>query len=760
MFKNVASQKWIVFAFDETDNTAVTGDAAQITGNLRIDGAAANAIDDTNPTELEDGYYIFDITQAETNGDYILIAPASSTGDVQVIGCPAAVFTRPPYFNALGIASDGDLTKVNTLDGHTAQTADNDTKLTAIEIDTGTTLPTSLATHDADIKAEFNSFAVGSAAVSKVADSATVTLGTETDTYAKTTALDSDYHIVTSDGNDDIDFYYQFDVGGNGIPVEIVWNGYFRGNNKTIAVEAWNWTGTPAWEQIGSITGTSGTTDQSHVFVTTTGHVGLTTNDGLVRIRFYSVDCTDLAIDRILCSYAVVAESVGYADGAIWVDSAGTAGAKVYTNGTADNPCPWANALTLNASLGLNRFHIANGNTVTLGAAAAAYSLLGANWNLALGGQSIEGLYVEGPNCLVTGIGTATVTPPSFKNCKFGTVTLPPCGMLDCGFAGHVTGGSAGQYAIKGGFSLVAGTGSPEFTFTGLGSATGVNARGWTGGAKYNLDSDCTVSHEVLAGGGTHMVSNAATIEIRGTTRSLDLDLTGAGQIQFVGITGLIDISGATSAAVNLYGVSSSITNTSNTPGVTLTDATQTSVDQNAILADTNELQTDWTNAGRLDAILDLVLEDTANLQGNQGNWATATSVDLNADAIKAVSYDESTAFPIRSDDTGATEIARTGADSDTLEDISDEIAGLNNISAAEVNAEVDSALDTALPGSPTAGSVNDYVKRAKFALCNKWTIDETNGNLEVFNDVGGSFTTVAAAFTTLANVTTRKKIL
>ena len=119
MEKNVAGQKWIVFAFDLTDNTPKTGDAAQITGNLRIDGGAANAIDDTNPTELEDGFYSFDITQAESNGDMILISPASSTSDIQVIGVPGVYSTTAPNFNALGIESDGDLTKVNLCDANT-----------------------------------------------------------------------------------------------------------------------------------------------------------------------------------------------------------------------------------------------------------------------------------------------------------------------------------------------------------------------------------------------------------------------------------------------------------------------------------------------------------------------------------------------------------------------------------------------------------------------------------------------------------------
>ena len=106
--KNVASQKWVVFAFDLTDNTAKTGDAAQITAEVSIDGAAGGGnITDTNPTELEDGYYVFDLDQSETNGDYILILPESSTGSIQVIGAPMAVWTTPPFFPTLSIDSNG-----------------------------------------------------------------------------------------------------------------------------------------------------------------------------------------------------------------------------------------------------------------------------------------------------------------------------------------------------------------------------------------------------------------------------------------------------------------------------------------------------------------------------------------------------------------------------------------------------------------------------------------------------------------------------
>ena len=64
---------------------------------------------------------------------------------------------------------------------------------------------------------------------------------------------------------------------------------------------------------------------------------------------------------------------------------------------------------------------------------------------------------------------------------------------------------------------------------------------------------------------------------------------------------------------------------------------------------------------------------------------ATVTSVTngvtLANDAITAAKYDETTAFPIVSVDSGATQIARTGADADTLETLSDQIDTLPTIS-------------------------------------------------------------------------------
>lgn len=88
--RNVASQTIRVFAFDRTDNTPVTGDAANITAQITLDDGTPAASNDTNPAEVdstdEAGYYKFTLTQAESNAnDFLDFVPKSATADVQVI---------------------------------------------------------------------------------------------------------------------------------------------------------------------------------------------------------------------------------------------------------------------------------------------------------------------------------------------------------------------------------------------------------------------------------------------------------------------------------------------------------------------------------------------------------------------------------------------------------------------------------------------------------------------------------------------------
>lgn len=95
MFKNVAGQSYRVFAFNRLTNEPVTGAAASITAKLAKDFASPVASSDVNPTEVEDGYYLFALSQAETNCDDLAIYPEHSSSGITVIGCPASLRPRP-----------------------------------------------------------------------------------------------------------------------------------------------------------------------------------------------------------------------------------------------------------------------------------------------------------------------------------------------------------------------------------------------------------------------------------------------------------------------------------------------------------------------------------------------------------------------------------------------------------------------------------------------------------------------------------------
>lgn len=111
LYKNVASQKLAVYAHDTAADAAKTGDAAQISAQISLDGGATAATNDAAPTELDaadaPGIYIFDLTQAETNADLVIVCPVSSTADVSLE--PVIIYTLPGT-NA-GVSADA--TKIN-----------------------------------------------------------------------------------------------------------------------------------------------------------------------------------------------------------------------------------------------------------------------------------------------------------------------------------------------------------------------------------------------------------------------------------------------------------------------------------------------------------------------------------------------------------------------------------------------------------------------------------------------------------------------
>lgn len=98
--KNVAGQLLYVYAWNTTSGAPETGDAANITCQQSIDGAAFVDLTDTNPAEVDavrqKGFYKFTLEQTETNGDEILFIATSSTADVSIHN--VFVFTEPAYY--------------------------------------------------------------------------------------------------------------------------------------------------------------------------------------------------------------------------------------------------------------------------------------------------------------------------------------------------------------------------------------------------------------------------------------------------------------------------------------------------------------------------------------------------------------------------------------------------------------------------------------------------------------------------------------
>jgi hypothetical protein len=83
-----------VFAFNRNTSQPQLGDAANITCRFSLDNGARTALNDTNPVELEDGYYLFDVQQTENNGATVDFFPESTTANIQVIPVEHSRYTR------------------------------------------------------------------------------------------------------------------------------------------------------------------------------------------------------------------------------------------------------------------------------------------------------------------------------------------------------------------------------------------------------------------------------------------------------------------------------------------------------------------------------------------------------------------------------------------------------------------------------------------------------------------------------------------
>lgn len=340
-----------------------------------------------------------------------------------------------------------------------------------------------------------------------------------------THALDGITHDIeaANDTTEKIDVYYEFSVGGDGIPTGVSAHHQLEkggGAGKNITIYAYSWGGA-TWEQIGSLDSDTVLASDNYSLFST--HVGTGANLGLVRIRYDTgtvafTTTTKLLVDQILVQYTVVSRTVGYDGGQVFIDTVnGTAGTESFVNGTADNPSlTLADAITIASNIGLPNFFVNPGSSITFAEGHTNEVWVGHGWNLALGGQDVSNTHFF--EAVVSGIATTPTGEADFHECRIGTCTLGATHIENCGLTGTITLSAASTYTLSDCYSEVAGSSSPTIDFGTAVGNTSLNMRRYSGGIQIESMGDTGTDTMSLEGKGQFIegTCTGGTVVIRG----------------------------------------------------------------------------------------------------------------------------------------------------------------------------------------------------------------------------------------------------
>ena len=512
--KNAACR--VTFAITDADGDLVTG-ATGLDSEVSGDGGTfADCTNEATEIATASGMYYLDLTSSEMNYDTVaIIVKTSSTGakTTPIVLYPISTTAAVIGANLVNIAGSAVSTSTAQLGVNAVQISGDSTTADNVQSQydgTGLTGATYPARQD-----QISTINVGAASISTTSESFTLTTGTvAAGTYASTAARDASYHQL-QDSAGTLDAYYQFDVGADGVPVNVTIFGRVNSSNDNVNVYGYNWGGS-AWQQIGSITGNNGSTDAQSQFALYTSHVGTGANLGKVRVRLGGTGLTssNTYVDQIYCSYSVVRRTIGYQDGAVWLDTVnGIAGTTLWTHGVADYPAnTLANAITIATALGVKRLRVVNGSALTLAQSMAGWTIIGDAYTLALNSQNIGGASITGAHITGVSSGSSSV---DLQDCDIGTSTLPPFAARDCYFLGTVTmaNTSSDYFALHCGDG-VSGSGSAQFTFA---ANCNLHCQNWSGGITLNsMAAGCTFE---MGGRGALILAascTGGTVDVRG----------------------------------------------------------------------------------------------------------------------------------------------------------------------------------------------------------------------------------------------------
>ncbi len=233
-------------------------------------------------------------------------------------------------------------------------------------------------------------------------------VGSQTNTFADIEAENGTLHIIDDTGNA-IDIVYGASVGGGRVASEIVFKGFLTSANDTLNILVYDFVGSD-WEVRAILSGQGGTTNITQTISLLAKHTGSDADIGKVFVRFQNTGQTNpqLNVDELLIEAVSIGQSVGYANGQIWINTnVSNTNTESFVDGVADNPVSTiAAAKTIATAVGLSDFHVINGSTIVLGETTDGESYFGDNWTLDLSDESCGGAHFAGSTISGTQLGT------------------------------------------------------------------------------------------------------------------------------------------------------------------------------------------------------------------------------------------------------------------------------------------------------------------------------------------------------------------
>jgi hypothetical protein len=252
-----------------------------------------------------------------------------------------------------------------------------------------------------------------------------------------------------------------------------------------------------------------------------------------------------------------------YMHGAVWIGTDANTNTTSYVDGIVSNPVSTiAAAKSIADNLKIKRFWVQAGTTVTLGAAHVGYCFDGRGYVLALGGQDVSKAQIDRCEGL-SGTGICTTGEVVVYDSHLNAIAIGEADFVRCHLNGTVT---LSQATVPYRFHDCTGIATAKITFS-------------------QANQTCVVSK----------VSGVLTIA----------GMTAATQVLYLDGDADVTLDNTNSAGSVYVAGNIRLTNSGSGQTITKTSMFEGNTQLTDILADTNELQTDWANGGRLDLLLD-----------------------------------------------------------------------------------------------------------------------------------------------------------